>query len=67
MFSEKVSMGGKQRVDISDEPHDIIDRPEVGVSATRLWACWDTAYENTPQGYGILMPSIYWLQHIIRN
>lgn len=67
MFSEKVSVGGKQRVNIPDEPHDIIDCPEVGVSATRLWASRDTAYENTPQGYGILMSPIYGLQHIVRN
>lgn len=59
MFPEKVSMGGKQGVTISDEAHDIIYGPEVGVSATRRGAFLDPAYEDTPQGYGNLLPSIY--------
>lgn len=50
MFSKEVSMGGQQRVTISDEAHDIIYCPEVGVSATILWASLDAAYEDTPQG-----------------
>lgn len=52
MFSKKVSMGGKQRINISDVLDDIIYCPEVRLLATSLRAFLETTHENTPQRSG---------------
>lgn len=44
MFSEKVSMWGQHRVDISDILHDILHCPQVGVLTTGPRALPETAW-----------------------